>query len=225
MSSTDGGGKAAGVPTTIIVKGGTTSSRYDREQARRKDDARRRRAESDRMYQQRAEGRARGDLVRMGESALMDRSNPRIVLHYMDRTVRGMLSGILWKEHIRQDAVCEIIEDTSATHEEIERWHKTHGGKPMILIMVCPRCVSRGVPMGDAQMKIAQRHRMWTLHIKGDIGKGLPGQGEIEVVEYGWAGKEPIVVAGTVSTHDVIKCDNMNCNYAVRIDHSRVFEE
>lgn len=164
-------------------------------------------------------------MARIGESAFLDQSNPRIVLHYMEKTVRGMLTGILWKEHIRQDAVCEIIEDTKATPEEIERWRKNYGEKPMVLIMVCPRCMARGVPMGESQMLIQQTHRMWTLHRKGDMSKGLPGQGEIEMVEYGWAGKDPIIVAGTVSTHGVIKCDNVNCNYAVRIDHSRVFEE
>lgn len=177
------------------------------------------------MYRQRSAALGRGELARIGESALMDRSNPRIVLHYMDRTVRGMLKGVLWKDHIRQDAVCEIIEDTSADAEEIERWRKVHGGKPMMLIMVCPRCLSRGVPMGEAQMRIMQRNRMWTLHTKADMGNGFPGEGQIEIIEWGWVGKEPIVVAGTVSAHDIIRCDNVNCNYAVRIDHSRVFEE
>lgn len=157
------------------------------------------------MYDRRAEARSRGELARIGETSFVNNSTPRLVLHYLNHD-----------KTIRQSAICEITADPTVDAEKI--------GKAMMFTMVCPRCVARGVPMGDAQMLVRDSHRRWTLHTEKDVGKGYPGAGDVVMVEFGWGQREPVIVAGTVSCHDLIRCDNHNCDYAVNIDHSRVFE-
>ena len=186
---------AGGVPIGI-VKGGTTSSRYDNHVAKEEEAARGRRAVQDAMYAKRAEKRKPGELVRLGSMNFVNQTTPRLVLSYLNKD-----------KTVRQQAISEItmipIEGRSG---EVE----------MTFTMVCPRCVARGVPQGQSQMHVRESHRKFWLDER---------QKGVVKVEFGWGEKQIVMIAGTVTCQDKIRCDNTNCDYVVRIDHSNVIEE
>jgi hypothetical protein len=184
----------AGVPFGI-VKGGTTSSAYDAEVAKTEDDARRRRLVQDAMYAKAQGPKKPGESVRLGSNRLINESSPRLVLSYMkkDKTVR-------------QQAVSEIA--TSAIPDRPEEIEAN-------FTMVCPRCIDRGIPQGQAQMHIRDSHRKFWLD---ERKRG------VVMVEYGWGEKQAVLIAGTVTCEDVIRCSNHNCDFACRIDDSKVYE-
>ena len=90
----------------------------------------------------------------------------------------------------------------------------------IMFAMVCPRCVARGVPQGQSQMLIRNTNRKFSLdeRLKGtivvlehDYGDGFPF-------------KEPVIIAGVVTVHETVRCDNHNCTFACRIENSNIIE-
>lgn len=79
--------------------------------------------------------------------------------------------------------------------------------KELTLIIVCPRCLERGVPQGQCQLRIRQANRAWHLDTKH--------AGKIEVFE----GK-PFRSAGTVMDGERFSCGR--CAWSARIDKNRV---
>jgi len=195
----DGGLTVAGCPITI-VKGGTTTSRYDAEQSRRKLDADRRRAHTDRMYATRDHAIKQGDAARIGALRMVNEESPRLVLNYLNRD-----------KTIRQQALSEIT--LLPVAKKKNEWETT-------FTMVCPRCVERGVAQGEAQMHVRDSHRKFTLDERR--------KGEVVVVSFqyddGTKFQQAVLIAGTVSVHDTVRCDNYNCDFACRIDDSNVIE-
>jgi hypothetical protein len=198
--------KKEGAPATVggvpigIVKGGTTTSSYDNELAKRKLDAERRRAHQDRMYATRDAAVRQGDAARIGSVNLMGPETPRLVLNYLnaDKTVR-------------QQAVSEIT--LVPIPSRPTEWEAT-------FTLVCPKCVARGVSQGESQMYIRDSHRKFTLDERR--------KGEVVIVDFcmpdGDKWQTHVVIAGTVSVHDIVKCDNYNCNFRCRIENSNVIE-
>lgn len=184
-----------------LVRGGTTRASYDAEMKRRSYEAEQRRAHQDRAYaiQEQAQGHS-GEVARIGSLGLINATSPRLVLSYLNRD-----------RSVRQQCKSEI------TMIPVE-------GRPnewqTMFAMVCPKCVARGVPQGEAQMLIRDSHRKFTLDERF--------KGQVEVVEYhfpdGTAYRERVVIAGKVSVHDIVRCDNYNCDYACRIENSNVIE-
>jgi hypothetical protein len=183
-----------GVPIGL-VRGGTTTSSYDKLVASQEQDAKRRRAGQDAMYAVRARRRRLGEMVRLGSLSFVNQTTPRLVLNYLnaDRTVR-------------QQCVSELTLIPAA--DRPNEWVLT-------FTLVCPRCVARGVPQGQAQMFVRDEHRKFWI----DERK----KGTVQV-EYAWGWREAIYIAGTVTVQDIIRCDNYNCNYAVHIEDSNVLE-
>jgi hypothetical protein len=188
----------AGVPIGI-VRGGTTSSRHDAEVARRRADAERRRAHQDRMYETRDAAVKRGDAARIGAVSFVDQETPRLVLNYLndDKT-------------LRQQALSEIT--LVPVPGRPSEWETT-------FTAVCPKCVQRGEGMDNAQMFIRDTHRKFTLDERR--------KGEVVVVDFVFPDGEKyqthVIIAGTVSVHDIVKCDN-RCGYRCRIEDSNVIE-
>jgi hypothetical protein len=180
---------------TVFVKGGTTTSSYDKEIKRREVDAERRRAVQDAMYATRARGQRLGEMVRLGSLAFVNQTTPRLVLSYLnaDKTVR-------------QQAISEVT--LVPKEDEPNKWVTT-------FTMVCPRCVARGVPQGEAQMFIRDEHRKFWID---ERRKG------VVTVEYAWGVRQTVFVAGVVTVQDIVRCSNYNCDYACRIDQSNVIE-
>jgi hypothetical protein len=190
----DGGFTVAGVPFGI-VKGGTTSSEYDKEVATAEADANRRRIVQDAMYAKSNAPDRPGEVARLGSKRLINETSPRLVLHYMNKD-----------KTVRQSAVSELSTNSVP-------------GKPQEIeanfTMVCPRCVGRGIPQGQAQMHIRDSHR------KFHVDESKRG---VVMVEFGWGARQAVLIAGTVTCDDIIRCSNHNCDYAVRIDDSKVWE-
>ncbi len=187
-----------GVPT-VIVKGGTTSSAYDNEMAKRRADAERRRAVQD---EQAAVARRSGvseggfSIARLGSARMITQETPRLVLYYMaaDKTVR-------------QECKSEI------TFYE----HPTKPGEmDMMFAMVCPRCLERGIAQGESQMLIKAAHRKFWIDEKL--------KGSVVALRDPWGNLDPVIICGTVTVQDTVRCANYNCNYAVRIHDSKVYE-
>jgi hypothetical protein len=194
-----------GVPIAII-KGGTTSWAYDQELARRRADAERRRAHEDRTREI-AKG-AEGGVAHLGEQSFL-RDMPRVVLFYMNR------DGT-----VRQECISEITVVEGQKQGEID----------LLMTLVCPRCLERGVPHGEAQLKIHGAHRKFYIREEPHVVKlGVRervrlGRGEVVDLRTPYGDPLPVVVCGSVSADDIIRCTNVNCNWAVRIDESRVYE-
>jgi hypothetical protein len=187
---------ATKITTTLIIKGGTSTSATDRDNEWRRHDAEKRRKEQDAMYAVRDTAAQRGDAVHLGSHQFVNETSPKLVLDYLNRD-----------GSIRQQAISEI------TMPPLEGG--ADGQLDMMFTMVCPRCVARGVPMGNAQMMIRNSHRKFFLD---ERTKG------VKTVEFAWGQRQVVVVAGTVTVQDLIKCDNVNCDFRCRIDKSQVRE-
>jgi hypothetical protein len=183
---------------TVIVKGGTSTSAMDRENEWRRHDAEKRRQHQDSLYRIRDQAAQRGDAVRLGSHSFVNQDSPRLVLRYLNP------DGT-----IRQEAISELtmpaVEGAVGPTPELD----------MMFTMVCPRCVARGVPQGNAQMMIRNSHRKFFL----DTRK----QGVVRV-QFSWGMHQDVLVAGTVTVQDLIRCDNVNCDFRCRIDDSNVRE-
>lgn len=187
-----------GVPT-VIVKGGTTSASYDKEQARRRADAERRRDIQDTQAAMGQQGVSREggfSLARLGSARMVTENSPRLVLYYMN------------KDHsVRQECKSEI------TFYE----HPTKVGEmDMMFAMVCPRCLERGIAQGESQMLIKASHRAFWIDEKL--------KGTVVALRDPWGNLDPVIICGTVTVQDTVKCSNYNCTYAVRIHDSKVYE-
>lgn len=200
------GPKSIGGVPIGIVKGGTTSWRYDQQIAQRDLDTKRRQAHEDRTRQIAAT--QEDGVAHLGETSFM-RDMPRVVLFYManDGTVR-------------QECVSELTVVAGQKQGEID----------VVLTLVCPKCLERGEPPWNAQLKIHSSHRKFFVRgdrhtVKlGGRNNVVLGRGEIVDLRTPFGDPWPVVVCGSVSTEDIIRCSNMNCNWAVRIDESRVYE-
>lgn len=198
MSDDQKASPPANAPTApeIIVRGGTTSARYDQEMARRRLDAeRRRRLEDRRHVQARAGAQMTPEgftVARIGQRGISTES-PRLVLNYLNKD-----------KTIRQQAIGEITQLAMPS-----------GELATMFTMVCPACVSRGVPQAEAQMMINDKHRKFYLdeRKRGPVRLDTPD------------GPLVVIICGTVSVDDRIRCNNVNCGYSCRINDSNVYED
>jgi len=187
-------------PMAAWVKGGTTSLRHDQEVEKRYAEAEeRRRAEAARHQF----ALANPDEARVHSMKLSDRSrDAKVVLavkHAKDTTLTA------WIE-------CELI-----VRPDGELW----------LQLACPRCIFRHHRhLSDAQLLIRQTHRWFDLdeRTKDQRKPGLTGlcRGDL------WVNPDephgpPIVVAGTITVKDLIRCSNLGCDWAARIDDSVIY--
>lgn len=194
-------------PMAVWVQGGTTSLRSDMQQA-----------------QQRAEADARRDAeLARHQTALKNpfearvsttsfasqQSNAWVVLGF--RSVKDRL--------IHNWMMCELFTELKAETDEL------------ILQMMCPYCVGRGIPAGgDAQFRVRQSNRGFSLDTRGlDQRKPVALKDTrgiaVPVAKELWANPEDpdqtVVVAGTITTHGPLKCGGRNhCGWTFDIDDS-----
>ena len=179
---------------TVIMKGGTTSSRYDNEMAKKQADADKRRQHQDTQ------------MALAQKQAGADGSIARLGSHRMvgSDSPRLVLQYLNRDGSVRQECISEI------TH--------VNGSKPgeldMMFSLVCPKCLERGLPQGECQLFVKNSHRKFYL----DTRKAGPRRVESAF------GAQVVLVCGTVTTDDIIRCSNFNCTWAVRIDDSKVTE-
>jgi hypothetical protein len=188
------GGVANTKPLTVIMKGGTSSSSYDKLMAKKNADAERRRAHQDRQFEvAKRQNGADGSVARLGSRKMIDGDSPRLVLRYLNRD-----------GSIRQECISEITQVNG----------DKQGTLDTMFSLVCPRCLERGVPQGEAQLFVRDSHRKFSLN---------PAKAGPVVVETVF-GRQVILVCGEVTVKDIVRCSNYNCNWSVRIEDSKVTE-
>ncbi len=172
------------VAPVVLMKGGTTSSAFDAEVRRASLEAEARRAEQE-------QDRAAAD-VPIEQGGAMRRT--------LDMGLPGRHPvAVLWcptRDGTRERFMtCEVTEAES------------NGEVVLTLIMVCPRCVERGIPQDQAQMQIRSNHRAWYLdtRTRGHVFKD-PDSGELHVL------------AGTVTGPGPYTCAAFNCGFKFSID-------
>jgi len=182
---------------TVIMKGGTSSSKYDKEVRLREADAKRRRDLEARRFAavRNSHKSQQPTTARMGSHSLINQSSPRLVLYYLNKD-----------GSVRQECKSEITMIGGPTPGEMDT----------IFALVCPACLARGVPQGEAQIMVRNSHRKFDID---DRKKG------VVVLRDPFTGApDPVIVCGTVTVHDTIRCSNYNCNWAVKIGDSKVRE-
>jgi hypothetical protein len=186
--------KTAQVAPAVFIKGGTTSGKYDKLMAQKAADAEARRAHQDRQ-----EALARQQTGADGSIARL--GSRKLVSSDSPRLVLRYLNK---DKSIRQECISEITHVAGAKQGELD----------MMFSLVCPRCLERGLPQGESQLFVRNSHR--TFFINSD-------KAGMEAVDSVF-GRQMILVCGTVTVQDVVKCSNFNCTWAVRIDSSNVME-
>ena len=81
------------------------------------------------------------------------------------------------------------------------------GQAEMAVMVVCPRCVSRGIPQGQCQIQVRQGNRNWYL---SDKGRGEPIMFDGRMYQS----------AGTIMESERFRCPN--CAWTARIDNNKL---
>lgn len=181
--------KAAG--PTVIVKDGVLPSTWEAELNRREDDAKKRRRQQDVQQAMSNQRYAPGQLASLRSHRMMTPDAPRLVLHYRKYGF---------------DCVSEIITNPTMDGDGIET----------TFILVCPRCVLKGIAQGEAQLKITDSHRKFSIDTR--VENRMP-----QVVNM-FGTQQVVQPAGLVTVEDTIRCSNVSCGWAVRITDSQVIE-
>ena len=179
---------------TVFIKGGTSSTRYDNAIAKKKADAEARRKKQDVMYHEAAHASEKGAVSRIGSQKLITNESPKAVLYYLNKD-----------GSVRQECISEIT------------MLPLPGGEvDMMFTLVCPHCLERGVGQGESQLMVKNSHRKW--HLREDI----PADKKFVMLEDPYGNPIHVNVAGWITVEDTIRCSNYNCNWACKIDKSRV---
>jgi len=153
-----------GVPLASFVRGGTPTMAHERAVAEQEADAEKRRdiAAAERRIARVPIEQGGGKIyqTRMTENASVPQAY--VLLDYL--TARG--EPIMY---MGQPLQC--LADIIISGAKIKSGGFGIHGQEMTLQIVCPQCVSRGMPMGQAQLTIRQSNKQWEL----DTSKaGLP---------------------------------------------------
>src|SRR5260221_4823948 len=182
------------VAPEIIVKGGTTSSRYDRELAERREATAKGQEHQDR--QMAAAG--------VGDQMTAD-GFASARLHSLRMMDKGSPKLVLYymnrDKTVRQECVSELL--VLPTQEKA-------------FVMMCPRCFERGVPAADAQIIVRSSNRAFYLDTRA--------QGTLVTLIDVDGRPFHVKLCGTVYADDILRCKNLGCTWAVKIDDSRVWE-
>jgi hypothetical protein len=186
-----------GVPLMTFVKGGTTSSAHDRRVAELEFDAQKRRAEAD---DDRRKMIFEGAKISSQNFASDPSAEKAVVeLHYMNSRNEPMYDH---GERVRCLADVMFVDGQD---------------QELALIIVCPDCLTRGMPQGQAQLRIRQSNRKWEL----DTSKAgaLIIWDETDPLT-GISFKKPYRSAGEVIESERFSCE---CGWAARIARNKVY--
>jgi hypothetical protein len=135
----------------------------------------------------------------------------------MQNPNEARLRSIELTDHNRDPAIVLLLEkpEDLASEQTCELTHNPLAvplrGEPfeLVLQVVCPACVYRHKRlMAEAQLQIRQSNRYFEL----DKAK----MGEVQITRTG----VPIILAGTITTHERITCSYLGCRFQFMIDKS-----
>jgi len=82
--------------------------------------------------------------------------------------------------------------------------------------MMCPRCFERGEPADSCQVMVRKSNRRWEL----DVRK----QGTIVLLEDPEGKPFQVRICGTIWCDEILRCMNVGCTWAVKVEDSKVEE-
>lgn len=178
----------------VLVKGGTTSLAWDQEKARQRASA-----DARRQLQDRQQAAAEAQGARLYSHKLFDKQVGRTVLEYrMGRTRDSIL---------KLYCIAEVFLLPLET------------GFEYAFTMECPKCIGRGSHPEDAIMLVRQSNRDFVFDMtpadKG--GKRFAAWLDPDT-------GESVILAGSITTKDRIRCAALGCEWSVRIDDNVVVE-
>lgn len=187
-----GGGysRSLEAPIDAWVRGGTSTSAWDRQIAETEAEAEKRRNQQD------ADRAICSVPVEQGGGKMFNHhfghptDDPKVLVEFVNS-----------KKEVEFKMLCDVGVE--------------HDGSGMWFVFVCPDCVSRGVPSGQAQLRVSDKHRKWFLDqrtlgtpIEWDDGDG---------------NRQFFVSAGQIVDTEVLRCPNAHCTLAVRIHQNRMY--
>jgi hypothetical protein len=183
----------------VFMKGGTTSSRFDAEVQRQKADQLARQSEQD-------------EEIRLSKSETMTNTG--------GHSLASRKTMDLGSANTHPVAILQVLLDHGSRERYIQAdiviaSDPVTGEIIRTLNLVCPSCVSRGLPQSQSQIKIDSRNRKWDLdeRCKGDV----------------WVDpdtRQPYVIAGKVECAEMCRCPQVGCSFSFKIspksDHPAV---
>lgn len=178
-----------------IVKGGTLSSSYEKHLRETEQEAEARRDAQD------AERAATQVPIEQGGAKMFSHNfahatdSPKTLIHYCSSA----------DDKYGLPMLCDILVEND--------------GSSLKLVFVCPKCILRGVPQGQAQLHIDTKHRFWALDetptkTPGDKLKG-------DMLNFGG---DIYVSAGRVMDTEVLRCPNVGCPLCVKIHKGVMYD-
>jgi hypothetical protein len=197
MSDTKDGGSGSTLgasPLQIIVKGGTTSGAYDKERAKQRHAAEAGRAHQDKQHAAAAVGN------RMTERGFVSAHIDS--LNLLDSgSPRVVFYYLRRDKSVMQECVGEIVVLPDGDE---------------LFTLVCPKCLERGESHGSAQVMVKKSHRKWELDTKK--------AGEIVFLTDPFGRPFQVRICGTIECDEPLRCSNVGCAWAVKIDKGNVRE-
>lgn len=172
-------------PMMAWVKGGTSTAAYDQEIKQKEAEAEARRDAQD------AERRLASVPIEEGGAKMFSHNlghptdDPKILIKFVNS---------------KKETQFELLCDIGVEHDGSGRW----------FIFVCPDCVSRGIPSGQAQLRVSDKHRHWDLDDRT--------LGEVIVFD-----EQIYYSAGKIMDTDVLRCPNAHCTLAVKIHNNMMY--
>jgi hypothetical protein len=167
------------VSPIIIVKGGSTPASYDKEIHELEADAEKRRDEQDEARKLCSKPVEEGGGQLYNKWFGHPKDDPKVLIKMVNS-----------KGETEYEMLCELVVEELATS--------------MSLIFVCPDCVERGIPQGQAQVRVNDKHRKFFLD---DRTKGQPIMFDGEVY----------VSAGLITDSETLRCSNFQCGFKCKI--------
>jgi hypothetical protein len=190
------------LPQMSFVKGGTTTAAHDRMKAQQFAEAERRRNEQ-------------ASTRRAAQTGILPE-------HLQGQDLRPDAPGVGRMTSLQlggRDHASVVLEVKHPKDNKVLDWQtceltvqpKADGLPELMLLVVCMRCITRGVKMGDAQIKMVQSNRMFWLDERraGDLWVNPNDPNEV------------VTLAGTITTHDWCHCPQ--CDWTFRIDNSVLY--
>jgi hypothetical protein len=167
------------------VKGGTSTLAYDQEIKKNEAEAEARRDAQDRDRAIASVPIEEGGGKLYSHNLGHPTDDPKILIHFVNS-----------KKETQYDLLCDI----GIEFDGSSRW----------FIFICPDCVARGIPSGQAQLRVNDKHRHWNLDERTQ-GTVIEFDGQI------------YYSAGEIMDTDVLRCPNAHCTLAVKIHKNMMY--
>jgi hypothetical protein len=172
-------------PMMAWVKGGTSTAAYDLEIKKNEAEAEARRDAQDKDRAIASKPIEEGGGKMFSHNFGHPTDDPKILIRFVNS---------------KKETEFELLCDIGIEQDGSSRW----------FIFICPDCVSRGIPSGQAQLRVCDNHRHWSLDDRT--------QGEVIVFD-----EQIYYSAGRIMDTETLRCPNAHCTLAVKIHNNMMY--